>query len=92
MYRPVGLARLLERVSVFPERWAKWGSEHSFTVACNFLFGLFNRFFELSDQSRTRAGEPLQMPAGIIEVLNGVTDGLDFFQTAKPRTQKIALR
>ena len=88
----VCVAGLVEFFDVLTQCRAERGSQNNLAVTSNFLFSRCNRLFELSDQPCTRSGEPLQMPAGIVEVLNGVSDRLDFFQTAEPCTQQISFR
>src|SRR5262245_65071389 len=91
-HRTVRLAGLVEFLDVLSQCWTKPGSKNSWTVTGNFLLGRCNRFVELTDQPRTRPGKPAQMSAGIVEVLNGVTNRLDFYQTAESRAQEITLR
>jgi hypothetical protein len=62
----ISLAGLLEFFDMAAEGGAECGCKDGFSVGCDVLLDLLDRFCQLFDQSLARAGEPLEMPAGIL--------------------------
>ena len=66
-------------------------SEHCPAVARHVLFRLCNGLFEVFDQPSPGGRHPFEMPPGVLEVAQRVTDGFDFFQTAETRAKEVTL-
>jgi hypothetical protein len=74
----------MEFFHVTAEGWAECGGEDCFSVGRDVVLDLLDRFRQLLDQTLARSSEPLEMPAGKLQVLDRVADEFHFFETAKP--------
>ena len=75
---------------MFAQRGTERGRQHRLAVAGHSTFGLTNGGLELSDETSAGARQPLEMPTGVDEILEGVADGFNFFQTAEPGAHELS--
>lgn len=75
---------------MFAQRGSERGRQHRLAVAGHSTFGLANGGFELADETSAGTCQPLEMPTGIHEVLEGVADRFNFFQTAEPCAHELS--
>src|SRR5687767_15112611 len=87
--RPIGVAGLSKLCLVRFEESTVGRVKDGASMLRHVAFSLRNGLLKVPHQPRPGAGQPFETIACILKVAEGVTDGFDFLQTAKPRPQQV---
>ena len=60
------------------EGWAEGGCKDCFSVGRDVMLDLLDFFCQLLDQPLAGSGEPFEMPAGVLQILDRIADGFHF--------------